>query len=74
MTTAEAILRNHITVTNYVSEIVEQVAQAETYTRRSNYVEPGAEPDMSIINSFLDDLARMEGYYEDIAVEEHRSL
>jgi len=70
----DQILANHIAVTHYVSEVIEQIGQAETYTRRSNYLEPPTEPDMSVINEFLDNLARMEGYYEDTAVEESRGV
>lgn len=74
MSTTDQLFRNHVTVTNYVSEVIEQIGQAETYTRRTNYIEPPREPDMSILNDFLDNLARMEGYYEDIAVDDSRGL
>ncbi len=70
----DKILATHVATTGYISEVIERVTQAETYTRRSNYVTPGHEPDMSVINAFLDDLARMEGYYEDIAVEDSRGI
>jgi len=70
----DAILANHIAVTNYVSEVIEQVSQAETYTRRTNYVTPEYPADMSVPNAFLDDLARLEGYYEDTAVDGSRGF
>jgi len=70
----DQILANHIAVTSYVSEVIEQVAQAETYTHRTNYVPPEYPADMSVLNAFLDDLARMEGYYEDAAVEDSRGI
>lgn len=70
----DGILAVHIATTNAVSEVIELVQQAETFKHRSNYITPDREPDMSVLNDFLDNLARLEGYYEDIAVEDSRGI
>jgi hypothetical protein len=62
MTIIDAILANHIAVTNradvVIREAEEELQKASRYKVRSNFIAPTYPADMSILNAQLDALAR----------------